>query len=174
MCFLRFVRILFTPTPPVGTVDGLLLSMVLRFLLVCFLLEAFLSVFNSLLWCMNSMKVFSSLIETFKACGNFKESISLCRSSLNLDTANIIASKAEPSVLSIVFSNNLSQSSGSLIASSTNIFKNISTSPVISLSAFLFLERVFSLSDILFFKKILLRTSLSLENFENELPILID
>ena len=102
---------------------------------------------------MNSMKVFNSLIETFKACGNFKESISLCNNCLNLDTANIIASKAGPSMLSFVFSTNLSKSSGSLIASSTNSFKNISTSPVISLSAFLFLERAFSLSTILFFKK---------------------
>ena len=73
------------------------------------------------------MKVFNNLIETFKACGRFRESISVFSSSLNLDTAKIIASKATPSVLSFEFSTNFSISSGSLIASSTNIFRNIST-----------------------------------------------
>ena len=74
------------------------------------------------------MKVFNNLIETFKACGRFRESISAFSSSLNLDTAKVIASKAAPSVLSFEFSTNFSISSGSLIASSTNIFRNISTS----------------------------------------------
>ena len=73
------------------------------------------------------MKVFNNLIETFKVCGRFRESISAFSSSLNLDTAKIIASKAAPSVLSFEVSNNLLISSGSLIASSTNIFRNIST-----------------------------------------------
>ena len=74
------------------------------------------------------MKVFNNLFATFKACGRFRESISAFSSSLNLDTAKIIASKAAPSVLSFEFSTNFSISSGSLIASSTNIFRNISTS----------------------------------------------
>ena len=74
------------------------------------------------------MKVFSNLIETFKACGRFKESISVFSSSLNLITAKIIESKTTPSVLSFEFSNILLISSGSFIASSTNIFRNISTS----------------------------------------------
>ena len=73
------------------------------------------------------MKVFNNLIETFKAFGRFRKSISVFSSSLNLDTAKIIASKATPSVLSFELSTNLSISSGSLIASSTNIFRNIST-----------------------------------------------
>ena len=41
------------------------------------------------------MKVFNNLIETFKAFGRFRESISVFSSSLNLDTAKIIASKAK-------------------------------------------------------------------------------
>ena len=49
------------------------------------------------------MKVFSNLIETFKACGRFKESISVFSSSLNLLTAKIIESKTTPSALSFVF-----------------------------------------------------------------------
>ena len=52
------------------------------------------------------MKVFNNLIETFKACGRFRESISSFSSSLDLDTAKIIASKAAPSVLSFEFSTN--------------------------------------------------------------------
>ena len=53
------------------------------------------------------MKVFNNLIETFKACGRFRESISVFSSSLNLDTAKSIASKATPSVLSYELSTNL-------------------------------------------------------------------
>ena len=52
------------------------------------------------------MKVFNNLIETFKACGRFRESISSFSSSLDLDTAKIIAFKAAPSVLSFEFSTN--------------------------------------------------------------------
>ena len=64
------------------------------------------------------MKVFNNLIESFKAFGIFRESISVFSSSLNLDTAKIIASKATPSVLSFELSTHFSISSGSLIANS--------------------------------------------------------